>query len=148
MPRKQKLADVTIEKLAAELLGRNGAYHIMAAFMAIAEMPALIMDRNGRLLYMNRPAEKAWKVKIKTVMGQPFSRVMGLSETETDAMNRQQIGVLAGREPRIFLEHFGPNSATRQSVLKIPFTDSDEEVLLGAFILPHEPYPDPPAETA
>lgn len=136
-PMRKQWADVDIEKLAAEVVGRNGKFHIMVAFMGIALMPALMMDRNGRLIYMNKHAEDFWKVKIKKVLGQQFSEILRLTEKETDALDRQVRSVLAGGEPRVFLEQSGTDAARRQSVLKFPFTDDDDDVLLGAFILPH-----------
>ena len=139
MPRK-KWVDVDIEKLATEVIGRNGKFHIMIAFMGIALMPAVVTDRNGRLIYMNKRAEVYWGMKTTNVIGQNFAeQVMHLNLKDSLRVQRESKMVLAGGEPRVFYEcHEGvTDKPIRQSVLKFPFGDDDDDVLLGAFILPH-----------
>jgi len=141
MEQQKKWADVDIEKLAVEVIGRNGKFHIMIAFMGIALMPAVVTDRNGRLIYMNKRAEVYWGRKTVDAIGQNFAEeVMHLNLKDSLRMQRESKMVLAGNEPRVFYEsHDGvTDKPIRQSVLKFPFTDDDDDVLLGAFILPHE----------
>jgi len=137
MQRNRKWSEVDIEKLAAEVISRNGKFHIMISFMAIALMPALVMDRNGRLIYMNKRAEEYWGVKITSVIGQEFVEILHLNEKDAAQMQRESRIVMAGKEPRVFLECYG-KPTPRQSVLKFPFTDDDDDILVGAFVLPHQ----------
>ena len=138
MPKKL-WADVDIEKLAEEVIGRNGKFHIMVSFMGIATLPAILMDRNGRLLYMNKRAEDHWKVRTKNVIGQPWPRILCLNEKDTARMAKESKAVLAANEARVFVEWFseGTKLAHLQSVLKFPFKDDDDDTLLGVFVLPH-----------
>jgi len=63
---------------------------------------------------------------------------MHLNLKDSLRVQRESKMVLAGGEPRVFYEcHEGiTDKPIRQSVLKFPFGD-DDDVLLGAFILPH-----------
>jgi nitrogen-specific signal transduction histidine kinase len=133
---KSQWADIDLGKLATEVIGRNGKFHIMVAFMGISLMPALVMDRNGRLIYMNKLAEQHFGVKTTRVIGQPFAEILKLNERDTARMHRESKKVLAAHEAHVFLEFY--EKPLRQSVLKFPFTDDDDDVLLGAFILPHQ----------
>lgn len=139
--RKPRIADISVEQLAAELIGRNGKFHIMIAFMGVAPMACLILDKNGRVLYMNKLAEDHWGVKTKTALGQQFADLLKLSAKEAAKMARQTASVLKGSHPQVFLEMTGTGGKTRQSVFKFPFADDDAELLLGAFILPHGAFP-------
>jgi PAS domain-containing protein len=132
-----KWTDIDMEQLAAAVIGRNGKFHIMIAFMGIALMPALVTDRSGRIIYMNKRAEDYWKVKITHVIGKQFSEILNLNEVDTLAMSRESKKVLAGTEPHVFVECYA-KPTPRMSVLKFPFTDDDDDILLGAFILPHQ----------
>jgi PAS domain-containing protein len=132
-----KWTDIDMEQLAEAVIGRNGKFHIMIAFMGIALMPALVTDRSGRIIYMNKRAEDYWKVKITHVIGKQFSEILNLNEVDTLAMSRESKKVLAGTEPHVFVECYA-KPTPRMSVLKFPFTDDEDDILLGAFILPHQ----------
>ncbi len=131
-----KWTDIDMEQLAEAVIGRNGKFHIMIAFMGIALMPALVTDRSGRIIYMNKRAEDYWEVKITHVIGKQFSEILNLNEADTLTMARESKKVLAGTEPHVFMECYS-KPTPRMSVLKFPFTDDDDDILLGAFILPH-----------
>jgi|SRR5580692_11133379 PAS domain-containing protein len=136
MTQIAKWTDIDMEKLADAVIGRNGKFHIMIAFMGIALMPALVLDRSGRIIYFNKRAEEYWRVKITHVIGRQFSEILNLNERDAAQMARESKTVLAGTEPHVFMECYA-KPTPRMSVLKFPFTDDDDDVLLGAFVLPH-----------
>jgi len=134
----QPWADVDIEKLAAQVVERDGKFHIMVAFMGAVPMPAVVMDKTGRLIYMNKLAEEHWKVRTKNVIGQPWPTILRLNDRDTTRVVQQSKEVLAGNHARVYVgwHNEGTNLAHMQSVLHLPFHDDDGDVLLGLLVLP------------
>jgi PAS domain-containing protein len=136
---KSKWTEIDIEKLAAEVISRHGKFQTMVAFFAAVRIPSLVVDRLGRVIFMNKTAEEYWKVRVKDVRGQDAAKVMQLNERDADEMHRRSRGVIFSHEPHAYMEVFGNGKPRRFSVLKIAFDDGDGDVLLGALVLPHLP---------
>jgi len=132
----RKWVDLTPEQLGDETQRRNGRFQVMLSFMRLSLMASIVVDSTGRLIFLNNLAEQYWKCRLWDVRGKHLSEVLRQDLNETSRSQRERERILAGGKPEIFIEHFHQGSQ-RISMFCFPFLDDHDELLMGAFILPH-----------
>jgi hypothetical protein len=132
----RKWVDIPIAEIRDELILRNGRFQAMLGWMRHSLQACLVLDTSGRLIFLNSAAEHYWKARLWDLQGQNLCQIMRLNELETARNRSERERVLSQRFPEVFLEHFH-NGGQRISMFCFPFPDDNNDLLLGAFILPH-----------
>ncbi len=100
------------------------------SFMRHSPAIAFIKDAQGRMLYVNEAAEKAWNIKARDWLGKLQTEIWPAAIAERIGESDREVWT---HGPQSFLEQVpGPEGVVRQLLsLKFPFEDAQHGRLLG-----------------
>jgi|SRR5437667_5536357 len=127
--------DVPTTEIRDEIVVRGGRFQALLGWMRHSLQACIVLDANGRLIFLNTAAEHYWKARLWDLQGQNLCQIMRLNELETARNRSERERVLSQRFPEVFLEHFH-NGGQRISMFSFPYPD-ERDLLLGSFLLPH-----------
>jgi PAS domain-containing protein len=134
----RKWITIPIEELQNEVIRRNGPFQIMLGFMRHLAQASVVLDSSGRVIFINAAMEVYWGVQFWDVLGRPFATIMRLDEMQAERNRLKRERATSGNYPEAFLEPFHQGNHN-MSMYCFPFPDDNNDLLLGAFILPHPP---------
>ncbi len=137
-PVARKWVEIPLEELQNEVIRRNGPFQIMLGFMRHLSQAAVVLDASGRVIFINGAMEVYWGVQFWDVLGKSFAMVMRLDEMQSERNRLKRERATSGNYPEAFLEPFHQGKHDI-SMYCFPFPDDNNDLLLGAFILPHPP---------